>query len=67
MQVIHLASMSTCETYLEERVKTAQEVDEFFKNTKIHLAQELTGMKYAGYELTSDGLLTYKGRLYIPT
>jgi hypothetical protein len=24
-------------------------------------------MKYAGYQLTSDVLITYKGRLYIPT
>jgi hypothetical protein len=34
MKVIHLASMSTCETNLKERVKSAQEVDEFFKTMK---------------------------------
>ena len=67
MKVIHLVAMSTCETYLKERVKSAQEVDEFFKTTKIHMEQEITRLKYAGYQLTSDGLLTYKGRLYIPT
>jgi hypothetical protein len=35
--------MSTCETDLKERVKSAQEVDEFFKTMKIHLEQELMG------------------------
>jgi hypothetical protein len=67
MKVIHLAAMSTCETYLKERVKSAQEVDEFFKTSKIHLDKDPIGMKYVGYQLTSDNLLTYKGRLYIPT
>jgi hypothetical protein len=67
MQVIHLSSMSTCEIYLKKIVKSVEEGDEFFKTMKIHLDQELTGLKYAGYQFSSDGLLTYKVRLYIPT
>jgi hypothetical protein len=37
----------------------------FFKTVKSHLEQEPTGLKYMGYQLLNDGLLTYKGRLYI--
>jgi hypothetical protein len=33
---------------------------------KSYLEKEPTGMKYEGYQLLNDGLLTYKGRLYIP-
>jgi hypothetical protein len=66
MKVIHSAAVSTCETNLNERVKSAQEVDEFFKIVKAYLEQEPTGLKYDGYQLMSDGLLTYKDRLYIP-
>jgi hypothetical protein len=66
MKVIHLVVVSTYETDLKERVKSAHEVDEFFKIVNTHLEQDPTGMKYDGYQLMSDGLLTYKGRLYIP-
>jgi hypothetical protein len=34
MKVIHLETVSTYETDLKERVKSAQEVDEFFKMVK---------------------------------
>jgi hypothetical protein len=61
MKVIHLEVVSTCESDIKERVKSAQEVDEFFKTVKACLEQEPTGMKYEGYQLLNDGLLTYKG------
>jgi hypothetical protein len=66
MKVIHLAAVSTCESNVKERVKSAQETDAFFKTVKSYLEKEPTGMKYEGYQLLNDGLLTYKGRLYIP-
>jgi hypothetical protein len=31
-----------------------------------YLKKEPTEMKYKGYQMINDGLLTYKGRLYIP-
>jgi hypothetical protein len=65
MKVIRLAVMSTCEIDLKKRVISAHGVDEFFKTVKIHLGKEPTWLKYEGYQLISDGLLTYKGRLYI--
>jgi hypothetical protein len=33
---------------------------------KSYLEQELTWLKYEGYKMLNDDLLTYKGRLYIP-
>jgi hypothetical protein len=66
MKVIHLAVVSTCETNVKERVKSAQETNAFFKTVKSYLEQEPTGLNYEGYQLMNNGLLTYKGRLYIP-
>jgi hypothetical protein len=66
MQVIHLTTISTCESKIKERVRNAHEVDGFFKMVKEYLEQESTRLKYDGYKLLNDGLLSYKGRLYIP-
>jgi hypothetical protein len=66
MKVIHLAMVSTCETDVRERVKSAQETYALFETEKSYLEQEPTGMKYKGYQMLNDGLLTYKGRWYIP-
>jgi hypothetical protein len=66
MKVIHLVAVSTCEPNITERVKSAQEPDAFFKTMTSYLEQEPAGLKYEGYQLSNDGLLTYKGRLYIP-
>jgi hypothetical protein len=65
MKVIHLAVIITCESDIKERVKSAQAADEIFKTMKSYLKQEAIGMKYEGYQLSNDGLLTLKGRLYI--
>jgi hypothetical protein len=66
MKVIHLAVVRTYETDIKERVKSVQETYAFFNTVKSYLEQEPIGMKYEGYQLLNDGLLTYKGRLYIP-
>jgi hypothetical protein len=66
MKVIHFPTISTCESDIKERVKSAQAVDEFFKIVNSYLGREPTGMKYEGYQLLNDGMLTYKGRMYIP-
>jgi hypothetical protein len=66
MKLIHLVDVSTCESDIKERVKNAQETDVFFKTVKSYLQQEPTGMKYEGYQLLNDGMITYKSRLCIP-
>jgi hypothetical protein len=66
MQVIHLAAVSTCESDIKEKFKSAQETYAFLKTMKSYLEQYPIGLKYEGYQFLNDGLLTYKGRLYIP-
>jgi hypothetical protein len=66
MRVIHLEFISTCDSNIKERVKSEQETNAFSKTIKSYLEKEPTWMKYEGYQLLNDDLLTYKGRLYIP-
>jgi hypothetical protein len=66
MKLVHLAAVSTNESDIKERVKTAQETNAFFKTMTSYLNQEPTGMKYEGYHMLNDDPLNYKGGLYIP-
>jgi hypothetical protein len=66
MKVIHMESISTYESDIKERVKSAQERYEFFKNVNEYIEKEPIWLKYKGYQLLDDGLLTYKCQLYIP-
>ena len=66
MKMIHLAVVSTCESDVKERVKSAQEMDAFFKTVKSYLEKEPTRLKHESYQLMNHGLLTYRVRLYIP-
>ena len=66
MKAIQLETVSTCETNINERVKSVQEKDAFFKTVKLYLEKEPIGLKYEGYQLLNDFLINYKGRLYIP-
>jgi hypothetical protein len=66
MKMIHLEAVSTYEPDIKERFRSAQEPDAFFKAVKSYLEKYPTWLKYEGYRLLNDGLLTYKGRLYIP-
>ena len=58
MKVNHLAAVSTCESNVKERVKSAQGTYAFFKTVKSYLEQDPTRLKYEGYQLLNDGLLT---------
>ena len=49
MKTIHLATVSTYELDIKERVRSAQEPDAFFKTMKSYLEQDPTGLKYEGY------------------
>jgi hypothetical protein len=67
MKVVHLAVVSANESDIKERVKTTQEIDAFFNTMTLYLKKEPIGMKYEGYQMINEVLLTYKGRLYIPS
>jgi hypothetical protein len=66
MEIIHLVAVSTCETNVKERVRSAQETYTLFQTITLYLEQEPTWIKYEGYQMIDGGLLTYKNRLYIP-
>jgi hypothetical protein len=66
MKVVHLEVISTSESDIKGRVKSAQETYAFFKTMKSNLKQDPTRLKYEGYLMLNDDLLTYKGGLYIP-
>jgi hypothetical protein len=66
MKTIRLAVVSTWETNVGERVKNAKETDAFFQTMTSYLEQEPAGLKYEGYQMLDEGLLTYKNILYIP-
>jgi hypothetical protein len=65
MKVVLLVDVRASETGIKERFKSAQETYAFFKTATSYLKQEPTGLKYEGYQMLNDGLLTYKGKLYI--
>jgi hypothetical protein len=49
VKMIHLEVVSTCEMYVRERVKNAQEIGAFFKTVMSYLKQEPRWIKYEGY------------------
>jgi hypothetical protein len=66
MQVIHMEAISTCESDLKIRIKESLHDDEHFIQIRNSLQQEPPEHKCDGYQMTEDGLLIYKDRLYIP-
>jgi hypothetical protein len=66
IKMIHLAEVRTCEMNVRERVRNSQETYAFFKTVTSYLRQEPTRIRYEGYQMLEEGLLTYKNRLYIP-
>jgi hypothetical protein len=65
IKMIHLAVVITCETDVRKRAKNAQETDAFCKTVTSYLRKEPTGIKYKGYQMLEEDLLTYKNILYI--
>jgi hypothetical protein len=66
MKLVHVVVVSANESNIKEMVKISQETNAFFKTMTSYLKKDPTGMKYEGYQILNDALLTYKGRLYIP-
>jgi hypothetical protein len=66
MKTIHLATVSTYETNVKERVRNAQKIYTFFQTVTSYLQQEPTGIKYGGYQMMEGGQLTYRSILYVP-
>jgi hypothetical protein len=65
VNMIHLKTVSTCETDIGERVRNAQETDYFFNTVTSCLKKYPMGLKYEGYQVLDEILLTYRNKLYI--
>ena len=58
VKMIDLAAVSTYETDVREKVKNAQETYAFFKTVTSCLRQDPTRIKYEGYQMLNEFLLT---------
>jgi hypothetical protein len=67
VKMTHSTTVSTCETDVKERMRNAQEKNAFLNTMTSYLSQENVGIKYEGYQMINEGLLTYRNRLYIPS
>ena len=66
MQEMHVASLSICQSDLRQQIVSHAAGDELYEQVKDKLQQQSLEKRYEGYKLEEDGLLTYKGRIYIP-
>ena len=63
---MHVASLSICQTDLRQQIVNHTARDELYEQVKEKLQQRSLEKRYEGYKGGEDGLLTYKGRIYIP-
>ena len=61
-----VASLSICQSDLRQQIINHTAEDEMYVQIKEKLKQQSLEKMYEGYKLEEDGLLTYKGRIYIP-
>ena len=66
VQEMHVESLSICESNLRQQIVNHVVGDELYEQVNDKLQQQSLEKKYEGYKLEEDGLLTYKGRIYIP-
>ena len=65
MQEMHVASLSICQSDLRQQIVNHIARDELYEQVKDKLQQQSDEKRYEAYKLEEDGLLTYKGRIYI--
>ena len=63
MHVMHVA-ISTSTSDLKDRIKEANNIDEFFQQVKEGFQQQRTTHKFEHYKL-EDGILKHKNMVYI--
>ena len=62
---MHVASLSICQSDLKQHIFNHVVGDELYEQVKDKLQQQSLEKKYEGYKLEEDGILTYKGKIYI--
>ena len=65
VQEMHVASHSICQSDLRQQIVNHTARDELYEQVKDKLQQQGLEKRYEGYKLEEDGLLTFKGRIYI--
>ena len=63
---MHLAYLSIYQSDLRQQIVNHNVGDELYELVKDKLQQQSLEKRYEGYKLEEDGLLIYKGRIYIP-
>ena len=63
---MHVASLSICQPDLRQQIVNHVAGDDLYEQVKDKLQQQGLEKKYEGYKLEEDGILNYKGRIYIP-
>ena len=66
VQEMYVASLSICQSNLMQQIVNRTARDELYEHVKDKLQQQSLKKRYEGYKLEEDGLLTFKGRIYIP-
>ena len=62
---MHMESLSICQSDLRQQIVNHVAGDELYEQVKVKLQQHSLEKRYEGYNLEKDGLLTYKGIIYI--
>ena len=65
VQEMHMASLSIFQSDLRQQTVNHAARDELYEQVKDKLQQQSLEKRYEGYKLEEDGILTYKGRIYI--
>ena len=63
---MHVASLSIFHSDLRQQIVNHAAGDKLHELVKDKLQQQNLEKRYEGYKLEGDGILTYKGRIYIP-
>ena len=63
---MHVASLSICQSDLRQQIVDHVVGDELYEQVKDKLQQQSIEKRYEGYKFEEGGILTYKGRIYIP-
>ena len=63
---MHVVSLSICESDFRQQIVSHTVEGEMYVQVKYKLQQQILEKRYEWYKLEEDGLLTYKGRIYIP-
>ena len=63
---MHVASLSIFQSELRQQIVSHTAGDELYEQVKDKLQQQSLEKRYEGYKFKEGGILTYKGRIYIP-